>query len=92
VSGDGCGGLLRRFVHLVGGVLEVVLDSLAFLAQRVGPFLGGFLVRAAGLHAFDEVGLGLVGFVDRRGGLLDLVLGLAVAPGQRERGGEGDGE
>src|SRR5690606_18578415 len=45
--------LLRRVVHVVGGVLEVVLDLFVFLAQRVAPYFGRVLVRSAGLHAFD---------------------------------------
>src|SRR5688572_2608348 len=84
--------LLRRGVHLVGVVLELVLDLLAFRAERIGLRLAGLLVGAALGHRFLEVGVGLVGLVDRGGLLLDFVLGLAVAAGERETGGGDRGE
>jgi uncharacterized protein len=66
----------------------LILGLFAVLANAVGLFLGGFLVRAASLGRFEDVGFGLGAFVDAGGDLLDLVFDVAVATRQAEAAGE----
>src|SRR5690606_26595 len=83
-TATGAGSSSRRRVHLVGRVLQRVLAFLAALADRLGLDVGGVRAGTAGFHGFEEVGLRLIGFIDRGRGSFHLVLGLTVPRGRRE--------
>lgn len=82
---------MRRGVEFVGGVIEVILDLLTLGPQRIGAGVGGILVRATFLGRFNQIGFGLVAFIDRLGDFFGLVLGGAVARCQRQCGREQNG-